>query len=40
MSKEQMPINKVEWLKASELKANDYNPNHVAPIELKLLKIS
>ena len=40
MSKEQMPINKVEWLKTSELKANDYNPNHVAPIELKLLKIS
>ena len=40
MSKEQMPINKVEWLNTSELKANDYNPNHVAPIELKLLKIS
>ena len=40
MSKEQMPISQVEWVKATELKANDYNPNHVAPIELKLLKVS
>ena len=40
MSKEQMPISKVEWVKATELKANDYNPNHDAPVELKLLKVS
>ena len=40
MSKDKMPISKVEWVKASELKSNDYNPNHVAPIELKLLKVS
>ena len=40
MSKEQMPISKVEWVKATELNANDYNPNHVAPVELKLLKVS
>ena len=40
MSKDKMPISKVEWVKTTELKANDYNPNHVAPIELKLLKIS
>ena len=34
------PINKVEWIKSEELKANDYNPNHIPPPELKLLKTS
>lgn len=34
------PISKVVWVDASALHANDYNPNHVAPPEMKLLKIS
>lgn len=34
------PISKVEWLKRDLLKPNNYNPNKVAPPELKLLKIS
>ena len=34
------PVNKVVWVDRNELTANDYNPNRVAPPELKLLKIS
>ncbi len=34
------PINNVIWRKRDELTANDYNPNHVAPPEFKLLKTS
>jgi ParB-like chromosome segregation protein Spo0J len=34
------PINKVKWIDRSKLKPNNYNPNMVAPPELKLLKIS
>jgi ParB-like chromosome segregation protein Spo0J len=34
------PINKVEWVERGKLRANDYNPNHVAKPELKLLKLS
>jgi len=34
------PLANVEWVDPSTLKANDYNPNHVAPPEIKLLKIS
>jgi ParB-like chromosome segregation protein Spo0J len=34
------PIDKVAWLHVDELKANNYNPNRVAPPELELLKIS
>ena len=34
------PINAVKWLKRDKLKANDYNPNKVAPTELELLKTS
>ena len=34
------PINAVEWIDAKELRANDYNPNHIPPPELKLLKTS
>lgn len=34
------PLNKVEWIKRDQLHANNYNPNHVAPPELELLKIS
>jgi len=38
--KEQQPINSFEWVKRDSLKANDYNPNRVAPVELELLKTS
>jgi len=34
------PIDKVEWIHRDSLTANDYNPNHVAKPELKLLKLS
>jgi len=34
------PIEDIQWRKASELKANDYNPNVVLNQELELLKFS
>ena len=34
------PIDKVEWIHRDKLSPNLYNPNHVAPQELKLLKKS
>jgi ParB-like chromosome segregation protein Spo0J len=34
------PISKVQWLDRDQLRPNDYNPNRVAPPELRLLKIS
>lgn len=34
------PISGVQWVERSKLKANDYNPNHVAPVEMQLLKRS
>lgn len=34
------PVNNVVWLHRDELKPNNYNPNSVAPPELKLLQIS
>lgn len=40
MKLEDMPISKVEWVKAADLKANDYNPNVVYSPEMKLLKLS
>ncbi len=40
MSRENQPISKITWLKREELTPNGYNPNKVAPPELKLLKIS
>lgn len=40
MTKEQQPINRVQWVHRDELKPNNYNPNAVAPPELRLLKIS
>ncbi len=35
-----MPVSKVRWVHRDKLRANDYNPNHVAPLELALLKLS
>jgi ParB-like chromosome segregation protein Spo0J len=37
---ERHPVSKVEWVPADLVYANDYNPNAVAPPELRLLKIS
>lgn len=37
---ENQPVGNVEWVPRSTLHANDYNPNRVAPIELRLLKRS
>lgn len=34
------PIDRIQWIHRDNLKPNDYNPNKVAPPELKLLKIS
>lgn len=39
MSKKQ-PLDKINWVHRDTLKPNNYNPNKVAPPELKLLKIS
>jgi ParB-like chromosome segregation protein Spo0J len=36
----EQPISNLEWVDAGTLKANAYNPNHVAKPELALLKIS
>lgn len=34
------PINRVVWVDRESLRSNDYNPNNVAPPELKLLALS
>jgi len=34
------PIDLVEWVPVDTVHGNDYNPNHVAPPEMKLLKLS
>jgi ParB-like chromosome segregation protein Spo0J len=34
------PLASVEWVDPATLRANDYNPNHVAPVEMRLLRIS
>lgn len=34
------PVDYVEWVKADEVIANDYNPNSVAPPEMELLRLS
>lgn len=40
MTIEDMPLATVEWVDPATLRANDYNPNHVAPPEMRLLKLS
>lgn len=37
---ENQPLNVVEWVDPRTLRANSYNPNRVAPPEMKLLKTS
>ena len=34
------PLNNIQWVDRETLKPNNYNPNKVAPPELKLLKVS
>lgn len=34
------PVDFVEWVPAGEVRANDYNPNSVAPPEMELLRLS
>lgn len=34
------PVDCVQWMKSETVKANDYNPNSVAPPEMELLKVS
>ena len=34
------PVDCVKWTKTESVKANDYNPNSVAPPEMELLKVS
>lgn len=36
----QEPVDFVRWVKSERVHANDYNPNSVAPPEMKLLEIS
>ena len=40
MNKNKQPLDKITWVNRDTLKPNHYNPNKVAPPELKLLKIS
>lgn len=40
MSKIPQPLDNIQWISRDLLKPNHYNPNKVAPPELKLLKIS
>lgn len=39
-NKMKQPLDKITWLDREDLQPNNYNPNKVAPPELKLLKIS
>lgn len=34
------PVDLVEWVEAESVRANDYNPNSVAPPEMELLRLS
>ena len=34
------PLDNIQWINREELSPNGYNPNRVAPPELKLLKLS
>lgn len=37
---EKHPVSNVQWVPADQVYANDYNPNAVAPPEMRLLQIS
>ena len=40
MSEYKSPVYNVQAIPVEKIKANDYNPNRVAPPEMKLLEIS
>lgn len=40
MTPDEQPLAMLEWVNPGTLRANDYNPNHVAPPEMALLKLS
>lgn len=40
MTVKEQPVSRVRWLPREKLRANSYNPNHVAPPELDLLVVS
>jgi ParB-like chromosome segregation protein Spo0J len=37
---EEHPVSRVQWVPSDQVHANDYNPNKVAPPEMKLLELS
>lgn len=37
---EEQPVNNVTWVSIDKVSANDYNPNAVAPTEMRLLYVS
>ncbi len=37
---EAQPLNQIHWIPREQLHANQYNPNHVSPAELELLRVS
>lgn len=37
---ENQPVSNIKWVPRESLHGNSYNPNHVFPVELKLLRIS
>ena len=37
---QQEPVDCVQWVPAEQVRANDYNPNSVAPPEMELLRLS
>lgn len=39
-TREDQPVNRIEWINRVDIDPNDYNPNHVAPPEMRLLKRS
>lgn len=36
----EQPVNHIQWINRADIDPNDYNPNHVAPPEMRLLKRS
>lgn len=34
------PVDCIQWIQVNRIKSNDYNPNEVAPPEMRLLKLS
>jgi ParB/Sulfiredoxin domain len=40
IGREKQPVSNVQWVDRKDLRGNQYNPNHVFPPELQLLKTS